>query len=493
MKKRYLIKRYGLPAIILLFLLIWLGQQNAADNNILSTITVEERLAAYDPHPRLADASQSLGEDRNPRDFHKTKQHPEHSSEYSVWLRNTNRSNTSADLQIISNVKKNDQSKPQYEDRSGNFAAGALNKDFRRSPVTDNVIDLDRQRGVDVAVRNSDSTMKQWFRSSTDANIVDDPKAHVSVHTTADYHWKRPVQQPVFNDDATNSQAEPHSVPRANDHDQSFNVKPVFPSLRPLTPLQQVSSDNDDDNAGSLILARQLAARNFVKTDEKHSHVDQSADNNVGSKVSDPLPVVKSNQQDRYKQHLFQNVVAKSPVDRGRDQEIDELRKFAEGPVLPDYDLPMLTKSPEGRSTTPAAVLPELAGSSISTMSPLVINKTADEDVGVRQADDEVLADTDDVMSSAVVLGDVHPNRNYAVFSTTTENRDALNFVFLLPLTALAWKRVGFDSIVIIVGPVDVWNSDELYHFVLSAVRQLDAIVVFLEPRTEKSVMISQV
>jgi len=112
---------------------------------------------------------------------------------------------------------------------------------------------------------------------------------------------------------------------------------------------------------------------------------------------------------------------------------------------------------------------------------------------GLKLEDDEVLADTDDVMSSAVVLGDVNPNKTYAVFSTTTENRDALQFIFLLPLTALAWKRIGFDSIIIIIGPVDVWNSDELFHFVLSVVRQLDAIVVFLEPRPEKSVMISQV
>ena len=79
------------------------------------------------------------------------------------------------------------------------------------------------------------------------------------------------------------------------------------------------------------------------------------------------------------------------------------------------------------------------------------------------------------------------------MFSTTTDNRDALNFVFLLPLTALAWKRVGFDSVVVVVGPPDVWNSDELYHFVLASVRQLGAVVVFLEPRPEKSVMISQV
>ena len=113
--------------------------------------------------------------------------------------------------------------------------------------------------------------------------------------------------------------------------------------------------------------------------------------------------------------------------------------------------------------------------------------KVDDED------EEEVLADTDDVMSGAVVLGEVNASRSYAVFSTTTDNRDALNFVFLLPLTALAWKRVGFDSVVVVVGAVDVWNSDELYHFVLSAVRQLDAVVVFLEPRPEKSVMISQV
>jgi len=53
--------------------------------------------------------------------------------------------------------------------------------------------------------------------------------------------------------------------------------------------------------------------------------------------------------------------------------------------------------------------------------------------------------------------------------------------------------QVGFDSVVVVVGSADSWNSDPLYHFVLSALRQLDAVIVFLEPRPEKSVMISQV
>ena len=56
--------------------------------------------------------------------------------------------------------------------------------------------------------------------------------------------------------------------------------------------------------------------------------------------------------------------------------------------------------------------------------------------------DDAGSADTDVVLSGSAVLGEVRANRSYAVFSTTTDNRQALSFIFLLPLTALAWKRV---------------------------------------------------
>jgi len=92
------------------------------------------------------------------------------------------------------------------------------------------------------------------------------------------------------------------------------------------------------------------------------------------------------------------------------------------------------------------------------------------------------------------MLGNIRPNRKYAVFSTTSlRNEESLGFIFLLPLTVLAWKRIGFDSVVIIVGSVNLWNSDPLLHAVLTSVRELDATVIFLDVHPTNSVMISQV
>ena len=92
------------------------------------------------------------------------------------------------------------------------------------------------------------------------------------------------------------------------------------------------------------------------------------------------------------------------------------------------------------------------------------------------------------------MLGQIHPNRKYAVFSTTSGKQpDSLGYIFMLPLTALAWKRIGFDSVVIIVGSEDVWNSDPLLYMVLSSVRELDAVVIFVNVHPANSVMVSQV
>jgi len=98
------------------------------------------------------------------------------------------------------------------------------------------------------------------------------------------------------------------------------------------------------------------------------------------------------------------------------------------------------------------------------------------------------------MMTALVILGQIDPNRKYAVFSTTSAGSDeTLGFVFLLPLTALAWKRIGFHSIVIVVGSEDVWNSDPLLYVVLTAVLKLDAVVIFLHVHPVNSVMVSQV
>ena len=98
------------------------------------------------------------------------------------------------------------------------------------------------------------------------------------------------------------------------------------------------------------------------------------------------------------------------------------------------------------------------------------------------------------MMTMPGMLGQINPNRKYAVFSTTSaKHTDSLGFIFMLPLAALAWKRIGFDSVVIIVGSEDVWNSDPLLDMVLSSVRQLDAVVIFLNAHPANSVMVSQV
>jgi len=69
------------------------------------------------------------------------------------------------------------------------------------------------------------------------------------------------------------------------------------------------------------------------------------------------------------------------------------------------------------------------------------------------------------MMTMPRMLGQINPNRKYTVFSTTSaKHADSLGFIFMLPLTALAWKRIGFNSVVIIVGSEDAWNSDPLFY-----------------------------
>ena len=99
-----------------------------------------------------------------------------------------------------------------------------------------------------------------------------------------------------------------------------------------------------------------------------------------------------------------------------------------------------------------------------------------------------------DTATVPVMLGKIDPNRRYAVFSTTSVgNEESRGFIFLLPLTALAWKRIGFDVVVIIVGSPDLWNSDPLLYTVLTSLRRLDAVVISINAHPANSVMVSQV
>jgi len=102
--------------------------------------------------------------------------------------------------------------------------------------------------------------------------------------------------------------------------------------------------------------------------------------------------------------------------------------------------------------------------------------------------------ETSDATIVPVMFGEIDSNRKYAVFSTTSdENNQSYDFLFLLPLTAMAWKRIGFDSLVIIVGSVTDWTFDTLRYIVLNRLRQLNAVIIYLKVPPVNSVMVSQV
>jgi len=102
--------------------------------------------------------------------------------------------------------------------------------------------------------------------------------------------------------------------------------------------------------------------------------------------------------------------------------------------------------------------------------------------------------ETCDATIVPVMFGEIEPDRKYAVFSATSDkNKQSYDFLFLLPLTAMAWKRVGFDSLVIIVGSVTEWTFDPLRYIVLNRLRQLNAVIIYLKVPPVNSVMVSQV
>jgi len=499
MKWYYLVKRYGLVAIVVVFLLIWLSQQNS--------INESHPYSALE-HQSAVRQERDLAELLDDRDRLRRLDVDERSQNYSEVRSssiNTTRGNTSASSQILRDrptgflIKDGGKAEGRSENSRSYQVAAVGRQTYRYSvAVSDEnarlskMIDLQSADVNSPSGRNASHGKQRRVQSATNSSetraviVTVLPYSDRITVASRRRKWRR-FQQPTSNDTAANLR--PADLPNESvDSDLMFRA--VKPSAAP--PRQQVPSSNDD--AGdSLVLAQQLAIKNFVKADGGHLPSDDRPPSlRVGAAFS-----VTSNGDDRSPGRSSKNATAKSfsfhsAAGVGDENEADELKRFAGVAARPDYDLPLLRKTmSDRRIALSSTVRPDYSVSAaMPSVRPIPVS---DEDGGSKLEDDDALADTDSVMSGVEVMGDVDPEKMYAVFSTTTENRDALNFIFLLPLTVLAWKRVGFDSVVVIVGPVDVWNSDELFHFVLTAVRQLGAVVVFFEPRPEKSVMISQV
>ena len=81
----------------------------------------------------------------------------------------------------------------------------------------------------------------------------------------------------------------------------------------------------------------------------------------------------------------------------------------------------------------------------------------------------------------------------FAIYSSTTDSGPSPRYSFYLPITALAWKRIGFRSIVVLVGDVDMWDTDKGLQYIKELLLELKGLVMLLPTSSNRSVMVSQV
>ena len=84
---------------------------------------------------------------------------------------------------------------------------------------------------------------------------------------------------------------------------------------------------------------------------------------------------------------------------------------------------------------------------------------------------------------------------NYVVFGSNTPNGESYrtyDYAFNLPLTALAWERIGFKSIVLIIGSRCEWENDPTLSLIMSYLEARRAAVIFVSSPLEYRPTLSQ-
>lgn len=87
------------------------------------------------------------------------------------------------------------------------------------------------------------------------------------------------------------------------------------------------------------------------------------------------------------------------------------------------------------------------------------------------------------------------PSINYVVFGSNTPNGESYrsyDYVFNLPLTALAWQRIGFRSVVLIIGSRCEWENDPTLSYILMHLEARLASVIFIISPLEHRSKLSQ-
>jgi hypothetical protein len=83
----------------------------------------------------------------------------------------------------------------------------------------------------------------------------------------------------------------------------------------------------------------------------------------------------------------------------------------------------------------------------------------------------------------------------YVVFCTSTPNGEShrsYDYAYNLPLTALAWERIGFKSIVPIIGSRCEWENDPALRLILSRLEERRGTAIFVNSPLEYRTALSQ-
>lgn len=91
---------------------------------------------------------------------------------------------------------------------------------------------------------------------------------------------------------------------------------------------------------------------------------------------------------------------------------------------------------------------------------------------------------------------DKNQSKNYGVLAVTTATQNTLeryHYVFLVPLAILAWKRIGFETIVLIAGKEEDWLIDSRLKLILTYIQEMHSLYIFLDISEHQKVMMSQV
>ncbi len=88
------------------------------------------------------------------------------------------------------------------------------------------------------------------------------------------------------------------------------------------------------------------------------------------------------------------------------------------------------------------------------------------------------------------------PNNNHTKFATfgfTTPGTEDYFYAFNAPLAVRAWKRIGYDSIVFIVGESKEWRTRDILKHIYAELISLDPVIIFLETKQDNEILVSQI